>query len=106
MITFLKDLVKRGYSVGNIPENGDELIRILQAGITNDLDNRLKQHRGEIPGGAKYTRSRSPLKLVYREQCGSRSEALKRELIIKKLTRSAKLELIEDRINSEADLSH
>ena len=78
----------------------------LYCGITNDLDNRLKQHRGEIPGGAKYTRSRSPLKLVYREKCGSRSEALKRELIIKKLTRSAKLQLIEDRINSEADLSH
>jgi len=78
----------------------------LYCGITNDLDNRLKQHRGEISGGAKYTRSRSPLKLVYRENYGSRSEALKRELIIKKLTRSAKLQLIEDRINSEADLSH
>ena len=38
VITFLKDLGKRGYSVGNIPENGDELIRILQAGITNDLE--------------------------------------------------------------------
>ena len=78
----------------------------LYCGITNDLDNRLKQHRGEISGGAKYTRSRSPLKLVYQEKYSSRSEASKRELIIKKMTRSAKLQLIENSINSEADLSH
>ena len=77
----------------------------LYCGITNDLDNRLKQHRGEISGGAKYTRSRSPLKLVYQEQCSTRSETSKRELIIKKMTRSAKLQLIENRINSEADSS-
>lgn len=38
VIAFLKDLGKRGYSVDNIPENGDELIQILQAGITNDSD--------------------------------------------------------------------
>ncbi len=77
----------------------------LYCGITNNLDNRLKQHRGQIPGGAKYTRSRSPLKLVYQEKSRSKSDALKRELIIKKMTRSAKLKLIENRINSVADLS-
>lgn len=77
----------------------------LYCGITNNLDKRLKQHRGEIPGGAKYTRSRSPLKLVYQEKSGSKSDALKRELIIKKMKRSAKLQLIENRINSVADLS-
>ena len=38
VIAFLKDLGKRGYSVDNIPENGDELIQILQAGITNDSE--------------------------------------------------------------------
>ncbi|MDG2066759.1 MAG: cobaltochelatase subunit CobN, partial [SAR324 cluster bacterium] len=38
VIAFLKELGKRGYSVENIPENGDELIQILQAGITNDSD--------------------------------------------------------------------
>ena len=38
VIAFLKELGKRGYSVENIPENGDELIQILQAGITNDSE--------------------------------------------------------------------
>ena len=80
--------------------------KTLYCGITNNLDNRLKQHRGEIPGGAKYTRSRAPLKLLYQEKSDSRSEALKRELVIKKMARNAKLERIRDRISSEVDLSH
>jgi putative endonuclease len=80
--------------------------KTLYCGITNNLDNRLKQHRGEIPGGAKYTRSRAPLKLLYQEKSDSRSEALKRELVIKKMSRNAKLELIRNSINSEVDLSH
>ena len=80
--------------------------KTLYCGITNNLDNRLKQHRGELSGGAKYTRSRAPFKLVYQEERNSRSEALKRELVIKKMTRNAKLELIRDRISSEVDLSH
>jgi putative endonuclease len=78
----------------------------LYCGITKNLDNRLKQHKGVIPGGAKYTRSRLPLKLVYLEKSKSRSEALKRELTIKKMTRNAKLQLIRNSINSEADLNH
>jgi len=73
-------------------ECGDKTI---YCGITNNLSNRLKQHRGEKPGGAKYTRSRMPLKLVYFEEKESRSEALKRELSIKKMSKSAKIELIE-----------
>jgi putative endonuclease len=80
--------------------------KTLYCGITNNLDNRLKQHRGERPGGAKYTRSRAPLKLLYQEKSDSRSEALKRELVIKKMSRNAKLELIRNSINSEVDLSH
>ena len=39
--------------------------KTLYCGITNDLENRLKQHAGELPGGAKYTRARRPLKVVY-----------------------------------------
>jgi len=66
----------------------------LYCGITNNLNNRLKQHRGEILGGAKYTSSRLPLKLVYSEEVETKSDALKRELAIKKMTRNAKLELI------------
>lgn len=79
--------------------------KTLYCGITNNIDNRLKQHRGELPGGAKYTRSRTPLKLVFQEQSSSRSEALKRELVIKKLSKSSKLDLIRASINSEVDLS-
>jgi putative endonuclease len=67
----------------------------LYCGISNDLDKRLKQHCGEIKGGAKYTLSRKPCILVFQEQAKNRSEALKREAEIKKMTRPAKLELVD-----------
>ncbi len=51
-------------------------------------------HNWEIPGGAKYTRARLPVELVYSEEAWDRSEATKRELEIKKLSRQKKLELI------------
>ena len=64
----------------------------LYAGITNDLAARLKAHnRGK---GAAYTRSRLPVALVYSEAAGDRSAALKREAIIKRLSRGGKLRLI------------
>ncbi len=63
----------------------------LYCGITNDLDKRLAAHNaGE---GAKYTRSRTPVKLVYQEVCADRSAASKREHEIKALSRAAKLAL-------------
>ena len=66
----------------------------LYCGITNDLERRLKQHRGETKGGAKYTRSHHPCRLVYQEESLSRSKALQREAVIKKMTKEAKLALI------------
>ncbi len=61
----------------------------LYCGITNDLNKRLAAHNaGE---GAKYTRGRSPLKLVYQESCVDKSAALRREREIKSLTRAEKL---------------
>jgi putative endonuclease len=61
-------------------------------GITNNLENRLKQHNeGKA---SKYTRCRLPVKFVYSEQVKDRSEATKRELAIKKLTRKQKEKLI------------
>jgi len=66
----------------------------LYTGITNNLEKRLKMHAGEIPGWAKYTRSRLPVKLVYSEEVWDRSQATKRELQIKKLSRKKKLEII------------
>ncbi len=71
----------------------------LYTGITTDVDKRLEAHRSGK--GAKYTRGRSPLELVYRETCGSHSEALKRERKIKSLTREEKQKLIESEENQE-----
>ncbi len=66
--------------------------KTLYCGITNDLEKRLAMHNtGE---GAKYTRARRPVQLVYSEQCSSRSEALKREMAIKALPRAEKLTLL------------
>lgn len=67
----------------------------LYTGITTDVEKRLEQHRSGK--GAKYTRGRSPLELVYREECGSHSEALKREYAVKALSREQKLGIIGKR---------
>lgn len=64
----------------------------LYTGITTDVEKRLEAHRSGK--GAKYTRGRGPLELVYREQCGTHSDALKRELAVKALTREQKQALI------------
>ena len=66
----------------------------LYCGITNNLEKRLKQHNGEIKGGAKYTRSYLPCKLVYKEASASRSEASQREAVIKKMSKDEKQTLI------------
>lgn len=64
----------------------------LYTGWTNDLQRRLKAHNTQR--GAKYTKSRTPVTLVYYEVYDSKSEALKREYEIKQLSRAKKLELI------------
>ena len=63
----------------------------LYTGITTDVDARLVQHRSGK--GAKYTRGRGPLELVYREKCEDHSQALKREYAVKQLSRQEKLRL-------------
>ena len=71
----------------------------LYTGITTDVARRLEAHRSGK--GAKYTRGRAPLELVYRESCGSHSDALKREAEIKKLSRQAKELLVKSQLDSE-----
>ena len=71
----------------------------LYTGITTDVEKRLEAHRSGK--GAKYTRGRTPLELVYRESCGSHSDALKREAEIKKLSRQAKEQLVKSQSDSE-----
>lgn len=65
----------------------------LYTGITDDIPRRLAAHRAGK--GAKYTRGRGPLELVYREECPDKSAALKRELAVKGLSRAEKLALIK-----------
>jgi len=67
----------------------------LYTGIATQLDRRIEEHNSS-PKGAKYTRIRRPVKLVYSEEYADRSAASKREYEIKKkMTRKEKLALIE-----------
>lgn len=65
----------------------------LYTGITTDVEKRLEAHRAGK--GAKYTRGRGPLELVYTEECGDHSASLRREAEIKRLSREEKLKLIK-----------
>lgn len=64
----------------------------LYTGWTNDIINRLENHRSGK--GAKYTKGRGPLELVYLEVSDTKSEAMKREAYIKRLTKLQKLDLL------------
>ena len=62
-------------------------------GVTTNLARRLRQHNGEIAGGAGYTRGRRPVCLVWSEACIDRSHAQRREYVVRKSPRSMKLRL-------------
>ena len=66
----------------------------LYTGITVDVEKRFAAHCSGK--GAKYTRGRGPLTLVYKEQCGNHSDALRRELQVKALARDKKEMLINE----------
>lgn len=65
----------------------------LYTGWTNDLEHRLAMHNSGR--GAKYTRGRGPLELVYSEELPDKEAALRRECAIKKLRREQKLDLLQ-----------
>ena len=68
--------------------------KTLYTGIASDVRERIKAHnRGQ---GCYYTRGRHPVKLLFSEQHGSRSSATKREIEIKKFSRSKKLKLVRN----------
>ncbi len=73
----------------------------LYTGWTNDLEHRVHMHNEGK--GAKYTKSRRPVALVYWEPCESKSAALKRERAVKRLARAQKLRLIEDFQKNEVE---
>jgi putative endonuclease len=70
----------------------------LYTGIAKNVRKRLEEHNSR-EGGARYTRSRQPVKLVYSEPWQSKPEALKRECAIKKLPREKKKQLINGTIS-------
>ena len=66
--------------------------RSLYTGVTTDLDRRVQRHNEGV--GARYTRSRLPVELVYTESVADRSTALRRESKIKRMTAAEKRELL------------
>lgn len=67
--------------------------KTLYAGIAVDLEKRVKEHNSSILG-AKYTRGRRPVKLVYSKKFKNRSLALKEEYRVKQLPRDEKMKLV------------
>lgn len=65
----------------------------LYTGWTNNLEKRLTDHNAGK--GAKYTKSRRPVELVYYESYETKEEAMRREYAIKRMSRKEKLQLIE-----------
>tara|TARA_B100001093_G_scaffold312885_1_gene298613 strand:+ start:113 stop:400 length:288 start_codon:yes stop_codon:yes gene_type:complete len=66
----------------------------LYAGVTTDLARRIQQHNGQLAGGARYTRARRPVELVWSKACDSRSDAQQREQALRRLNREQKLAVI------------
>lgn len=75
----------------------------LYCGWTTDLKKRMDAHNGVIKGGAKYTKYRRPVYLVYYESFQSKQEAQSREYAIKRLDRIQKLQLIASGENREIE---
>ena len=66
----------------------------LYTGVATDVTRRIAEHNGNGTRGARYTRARRPVNLVYQEPAASRSEAGQREYAIKQVNRTAKQALI------------
>lgn len=66
----------------------------LYTGVTTDIDRRLQEHNNQKEG-ARYTRAKRPVSLVYSEGADDRAAACKREAQIKKMTRKQKLQLVQ-----------
>ena len=72
----------------------------LYTGITNNLENRLTKHKSGL--GCKYVRSRLPFKLIHTENLNSKSEALKREIEIKKWSREKKIKILGLKLSDQS----
>lgn len=67
--------------------------KTFYTGTSNDVEKRVATHNAGK--GAKYTKTRRPVKLMYTEELENKSQALKREIAIKKLSRSQKEKLLK-----------
>ncbi|MES9831062.1 MAG: GIY-YIG nuclease family protein [Candidatus Thiodiazotropha sp. DIVDIV] len=68
----------------------------LYTGVTNDITRRVSEHNRGI--GAKYTRGRTPVELVFLESSSNRSTALRRECVIKKMKLAEKQKIIDQAV--------
>ena len=73
----------------------------LYTGITTDLERRIQQHNSG--NGAKYTRGRRPVELIYSRTCDDHSDALKQEHSIKRMSKQKKWLMIEQASETESD---
>ncbi|MBV7316685.1 GIY-YIG nuclease family protein [Shewanella sp. NIFS-20-20] len=67
----------------------------LYTGVTTDVERRLSEHQANSVKTARFLRGKGPLQLMYQEVVGSHGDALRREIAVKKLSRSQKLQLID-----------
>jgi putative endonuclease len=64
-------------------------------GVTIDVERRVNQHNGQLPGGANYTHTRQPVKLLASCRCESKSAAYSLEHMVKSKVRSKKLAILQ-----------
>ena len=72
-------------------------------GVTTDVERRIQEHNGKGKKGAKYTRSRRPVVVVFTQEFPSRSHALKAESHFKSLKRAEKLRYMVDAVDARLD---
>lgn len=72
----------------------------LYCGVTANLSRRVRQHNGEVGSGAKYTRARRPVRVVYAEYHPSKSSAMRREIQVKSWNRQRKESLVRSKQRS------
>ncbi|HZF62525.1 MAG TPA: GIY-YIG nuclease family protein [Desulfovibrio sp.] len=68
----------------------------LYCGITTNIERRLGQHNGQVPGGARYTQGRRPVRLIASRTCACKGDALRLELAVKSRPRPQKLQFLLD----------
>lgn len=73
----------------------------LYSGITKDIDRRIDEHNNDNKKGARYTRARRPVVLVYQESCDDRAIASQREYQLKKLNREQKNTFLKSQHSSK-----